>query len=303
MKVCFFGTSDFALPTLVKLAKKYEIVGVYTREPKPYGRKKEMQKTPVHILAEEMSLPIFCPEKIKNTQEQESYQNLNMDITVVASYGKILPSFFLNYPKYGCINVHGSLLPKWRGSSPVQHSIMAGDKETGVTIMYMDEGVDTGDIIKMGKTEILDSDDSKSLLDRLGTMGSSLLMEALEDIFLGKITRIKQDNTKATLAPMIKKEDGKIDFNKTTKEIINQIRALNPWPGTFFYYRGEKIHLRMAKAFEKNGNAGFIVDDKFTIATKDGAIKPIILQKQGKKILKIDDFLNGFKFNVGERVD
>ncbi len=303
MKICFFGTSEFAVPTLKKIAKKYEIVGVYTRKPKSHGRKQEIQKTPVHILAEEIGLPVFCPENIKTLSAQEEYKNLNMDITIVASYGKILPSFFLNYPKYGCINIHGSLLPRWRGASPVQHAIMAGDKKTGVTIMYMDEGVDTGDIITMEETEILDSDDSSSLLNRLGNMGGDLLLQTLENVCLGKIERTKQDNNKATLAPMIIKEDGKIDFNKTTKEIINQIRALNPWPGTFFYYRGEKINVKSVEEVNKKGDAGFILDNKFTIATQDGAIRLTMLQKQGKKLLSLNDFLNGFKFIVGEVVD
>lgn len=291
--VVFMGTPDFAVPVLKMLIEKTNVIMVVTKPDKRVGRNKELTFSPVKKVALENNIPVFQPIKIKNDYEKLTEEKI--DLIVTCAYGQIIPKEVLNLPKYGCINVHASILPKYRGSAPIQWAIINGDKETGVTIMYMDEGMDTGDIISISKMAITSDDNVGTMHDKLSILGAQTLEKELKSIFDGSVIRIKQgDNW--TLAPMIKREDEHLNFNDYGENIINRIRAFNPWPLANTLIDNKEIKIIEAEfKNEKIDKVGSIIIDKekMGISCLDGIVYLKKVKPFGKKEMSIESFLNG----------
>ena len=291
--VVFMGTPDFSVPVLEMLIKNVNVIMVVTQPDKEVGRKKEIVMSPVKRKAIENNIPVFQPSRIKN--DYEILKKLNIDLIVTCAYGQILPKEVLDLPKFACINVHASLLPKYRGSAPIQWALFNGDKETGVTIMYMDEGMDTGDIIKKDKIDILDSDNVGTLHDKLSFLGAQTLENILPKIFSNNVKREKQGND-FTLAPMIKREDERLNFNLTGDKIIGKIKGMNPWPLANILVQGHEIKVIDAEFVKrKSTEIGKIIIDKkkMGITCEDGIIYLNIIKPSGKKVMNIESFING----------
>lgn len=291
--VVFMGTPDFAVPVLKMLIEKTNVIMVVTKPDKRVGRNKELTFSPVKKVALENNIPVFQPIKIKNDYEKLTEEKI--DLIVTCAYGQIIPKEVLNLPKYGCINVHASILPKYRGSAPIQWAIINGDKETGVTIMYMDEGMDTGDIISISKMAITSDDNVGTMHDKLSILGAQALEKELKSIFDGSAIRIKQGND-WTLAPMIKREDEHLNFNDYGENIINRIRAFNPWPLANILIDDKEIKIIEAE-FKKEkvnkANCIIINKNKLGIGCLDGIIYLKKIKPFGKKEMNIESYLNG----------
>lgn len=292
--VVFMGTPEFAVPVLEMLIEKTNVIMVVTQPDKIVGRKKEIKFSPVKEVAIKHNIEVFQPSKIR--LDYEPLKDLDIDLIVTCAFGQILPKEVLDLPKYGSINVHASILPKYRGSAPIEYAIMNGDKKTGVTIMYMDEGMDTGDIIKISKLPIEDNDTGGSIHDKLSILGKDTLECTLKDIFNGNITRIKQGD-EFSIAPKITREDEHIDFNNNGINIINKIRAFNPSPLANIIIDNKEIKVLDAKFVKKDVNkVSEIVEidkDKLGISCKDGIIYLSTVKPMGKNIMDIKSFLNG----------
>lgn len=292
--VVFMGTPEFAVPVLEMLIEKTNVIMVVTQPDKIVGRKKEIKFSPVKEVAIKHNIEVFQPSKIR--LDYEPLKDLDIDLIVTCAFGQILPKEVLDLPKYGSINVHASILPKYRGSAPIEYAIMNGDKKTGVTIMYMDEGMDTGDIIKISKLPIKDNDTGGSIHDKLSILGKDTLECTLKDIFNGNITRIKQGD-EFSIAPKITREDEHIDFNNNGINIINKIRAFNPSPLANIIIDNKEIKVLDAKFVKKDVNkVSEIVEidkDKLGISCKDGIIYLSTVKPMGKNIMDIKSFLNG----------
>ena len=292
--VVFMGTPEFAVPALEMLIEKTNVIMVVTQPDKIVGRKKEIKFSPVKEVAIKHNIEVFQPSKIR--LDYEPLKDLDIDLIVTCAFGQILPKEVLDLPKYGSINVHASILPKYRGSAPIEYAIMNGDKKTGVTIMYMDEGMDTGDIIKISKLSIEDNDTGGSIHDKLSILGKDTLECTLKDIFNGNITKIKQGD-EFSIAPKITREDEHIDFNNNGINIINKIRAFNPSPLANIIIDNKEIKVLAAKFVKKDVNkVSEIVEidkDKLGISCKDGIIYLSTVKPMGKNIMDIKSFLNG----------
>lgn len=296
LKVVFMGTPDFSVPVLKMLINNTNVIGVVTQPDKPVGRGGKISITPVKEVALEYNIPIYQPNKIR--EEYQDILNLNPDIIITCAYGQIVPKEVLDYPRLGCINVHASLLPYHRGGAPIHRAIINGDKVSGITIMYMGEGMDSGDIIKQSEVEILDTDTAESLFDKLSILGSKVLLETLPSIINGTNDRIKQDDTLATYSYNIKPEEEKIDFNKTRREVFNQIRGLNSWPVAHTYLDGKRLKVWESRIGNKYDyiECGIITNvykDGIGVSTKDGEIILTVIQPEGKKKMNTSDYLNG----------
>lgn len=302
MKLIFMGTPDFAVPTLQALLNsEHDVAAVYTQPPRPAGRGHKEQQSPVHQLAEQHGIEVCTPKSLKTPATQEAFTSLNADAAIVAAYGLLLPQAILDGCKYGCINVHPSLLPRWRGAAPLQWTIMAGDTETAMCIMQMDAGLDTGDILLQRNIMLPPDITAQQLHDDMAQLGGTMILETLEQI--DSLTPTPQSTKGETYAKRTTKQDGKINWQQqTAHEIDCLIRGLNPWPGTFFTYQGESIKILSAKTIDMSGTAGEILDDQLTIACKEGAILPTRLQRPGKKPMEIKDFLRGFAMDKGNMV-
>lgn len=293
-KIVFMGTPDFAVPVLEMLIKETDVILVISQPDSKVGRKKEVIYSPVKKKALENNIAIFQPIKIKS--DYDILKDLDIDLIVTCAYGQILPKEVLAIPKMGCINVHASLLPKYRGSAPIQYALLNGEEKTGITIMYMDEGMDTGDIITKQEIKIEKTDNTGTLHDKLSQLGASTLKEVLPSILNKKAKRTKQGNN-YTLAPMIKREDERLDFNQEGIRIINKIRALNPWPLANIVI--DNIEIKVIEATfvkEKMDTCSKIVDvskDKLGISCLDGIIYITKLKPSGKKIMDIKSYING----------
>ena len=304
--VVFMGTPDFAVPVLKMLIEKTNVIMVVTQPDKEIGRKKEIKYSPVKQIAIDNNIEIFQPSKIR--LDYEPLKKLDIDLIVTCAFGQILPREILELPKYGAINVHASILPKYRGSAPIQWALLNGDKTTGVTIMYMDEGMDTGDIIISKEIPINDADNVGTLHDKLSILGKDTLANVLKSIFNKTNTRIKQGDN-YTLAPMLTREDEHIDFNNNGRDIINKIRAFNPWPLANIIIDNKEIKVIEAKFVKKDVNkVGEIVDitkDKLGISCNDGIIYLEKIKPMGKKEMDIKSFLNGIdkKEYLGKKVN
>lgn len=297
LKILFMGTPDFSVNVLQGLIDNYDVVGVVTQPDKEVGRKHEIKFSPVKELALKNDIRVYQPKHIKT--EYEDLLNLDVDMIVTCAYGQIIPKVLLDFPKYGCINVHASLLPKLRGGAPIHKAIINNYQKTGVTIMYMVEKMDAGDIISQIETPILPEDNVGTLHDRLSLMGTKLLLETIPKIILGNINPIKQKEEEVTYAWNISREEEKIDFNKDTNDIYNQIRGLNPWPGAYAILDGVVVKIynsRIGKsvfASKQSGEIKKIYEDGIGISTNDGEIIITELQFAGKRKMNVKEYLNG----------
>lgn len=296
MRVVFMGTPDFSVPALERIASEHEVVAVVTQKDKPKGRGQEVSYTPVKESALKLNIPVLQPDKVKEGSFVEELRTLNPDVIVVIAFGQILSKEILDMPKYGCVNVHASLLPKYRGAAPIQWAVIDGEEKSGVCTMKMDEGLDTGDIIDVEEVELDSKETGGSLFDKLATLGGELILKTLKNLEFGNAQFIKQDDSKSTYAKKMTKDLGHIDFTKDAVSIERLIRGLNPWPSAFTYLDGKVMKIWDADVVESSGEPGTVISedkDSFVIATGDKALKVNELQLEGKKRMKASDFLNG----------
>ncbi|MFY9288112.1 MAG: methionyl-tRNA formyltransferase [Alphaproteobacteria bacterium] len=301
LRLAFMGTPDFAVPALRALHKAgHEIVAVYSQPPKPAGRGQQIQKSPIHKAAEELGLSVFTPKTLRDADEQKKFAALKLDIAIVAAYGLILPKAILEAPRLGCINIHASLLPRWRGAAPIQRAILAGDSETGITIMQMAEGLDTGDMLMVEKIAITPKTTAGSLHDQLMQLGSSMITRAIDDLAAQKIKPIPQPEMGVTYAAKLTRSEGKIDWSKPASEIERQIRGLQPWPGCFFMLGNEAIKVLAAETVRQSGTAGTLLSDDLTIACGQEAVRLTLVQRSGKNPIDGASFLRGQRLPIGQ---
>ncbi|MBQ3111191.1 MAG: methionyl-tRNA formyltransferase [Clostridia bacterium] len=303
MKIMFMGTPDFAAVTLKTFCERgYNVCGVVSQPDKPKGRGMNVVPTPVKAVAEEYNIPTFQPESLKNGELMPFLEEINPDIIIVVAYGKILPEYVLNYPKYGCVNGHASILPEYRGAAPIQRAIIDGKKETGVTAMYMEKGLDTGNIILVEKVKIEDNDTAETLHDKLAVVGAEVLIKTIERFKNGDMSSIKQDNDKATYAAMLTKSEGEISWDKTADEVYNLIRGMDSWPMAYTYYMGKRFVPYECEKVAACGESGCVLSadkDGIVVACREGAIKIGAVKFDGKKKMSVKDYLVGNKIEKG----
>ena len=297
MRVIFMGSPDFAVPTLYALqAAKHEVAAVYCQPPRAAGRGKAIQPTPVQRAAELMGIPVYSPVSLKGLAEQEEFEALRADVAVVAAYGLILPKPILAAPKLGCLNVHGSLLPRWRGAAPVQRAIMAGDAITGVTIMQMEACLDTGPMLAAQELSI-DSRNAGEVTKELSVIGAQLMMQVLSDF--DAYPHVAQPEEGVTYAAKISKEEARIDWAFPALQVLHQVRGLAPFPGAWFEANGERVKLLDAEIVDGDGKAGEVMDDSLLIACGEAALRPLLVQRAGKGAMTPDELLRGFAVAKG----
>ncbi len=307
MKIVFMGTPDFAVPTLDAIIKAgHEVLAVVTQPDKPKGRSGELSMSPVKEYALKEGIEVLQPARLRKDEEFLSYfESLKADVCVVVAFGQILPKRVLNAYKYGCINVHGSLLPAYRGAAPIQWAVINGDEKSGVTIMQLDEGIDTGDIIAK-KEIVLDAKETGgSLFDKLATLGGQMIVDVLKSLEDGSVTRTPQGEATTEYAKMLDKNMGKIDFSQDAKKIECLIRGLNPWPSAYSYINGKTLKIWEADVTRGSGEPGSVIDiDKngFTVACGKDALYIKEVQLEGKKRMASSDFLRGYKLNKGDKI-
>ena len=307
MRIVFMGTPDFAVPCLEKLIDMGEnVVGVFTQTDKPVGRKQILTPSDVKVCALAHNIPVFQPKTLRDGKSIEILEQLQPDLIVVTAYGKILPESIINYPRYGCINIHASLLPEYRGAAPIQWSIINGDKVTGVTSMQMDVGLDTGDIILQKKTEIGENETAGELFDRLKLIGAEVLEDTISLIKNGKIERIKQDDEKATYVTQLDKSFSPVDFNKSAQEIHNKVRGLNPWPVASFVIDNTRFKLWETKVSDKTDKQpGTVIKNEESLVVACGentSIELVVIQPEGKNKMKSSDYLRGHNVTLGTKL-
>lgn len=310
MKIIYMGTPDFAKESLqVLIDAGHEIIGVYTKVDTPKGRGMKMIPSPVKELALEHDIPVFQPNKLSDAGVFEQIQSLNPELIVVVAYGRILPQRILDIPKYGCINVHGSLLPKYRGSAPIQWAVINGDKTTGVTTMYMSKGLDEGDMILKDEIEILPCETSGELFERLKTLGGQTLIKTVDLIASGTAPREPQDHAQATFAPMLSKEMGNLDFSESADSILCKIYGLNPWPSAYTTLNGNKFKIFKATKIEnynKDCDFGIIYDINGGLCVACGQKTAVLItefQATGKKRMPVMEYLKGNKIEIGTKFE
>lgn len=303
MKVVFMGTPDFAVPALERLIKEHDVVCVYTREPKLSGRGNKLNKTPVHLVAEAKGIEVRTPKTLRNIDEQQKFAALKADVAVVAAYGLILPLPVLEAYSLGCLNLHASLLPRWRGAAPIQRAVEAGDAKSGVTVMQVAEGLDTGDMLLKGEVEITSTTTGGELHDKLALLGADLISAVLSDV--KSFTPQPQPQDGACYAAKIDKSECKLDFNQKADVLCRKIRAFNPYPAMFFEYGGERFKVLEAHKAEKYAPAGTIIEENnsLLIACADGALNITQIQRQGKKLMSIGELLRGFHFAENSKAE
>lgn len=310
-KIVFMGTPDFSVPILQQMIQDgYEVIAVVTQPDRPVGRKKRLTPPPVKVEALKNGIPVFQPEKIRQQEELEKILSLKPDLIVTAAFGQILPKELLEAPKFGCINVHASLLPELRGGAPIHYAILQGKKKTGITIMYMAEKLDAGDILTTVEVPITEEDTLGTLHDKLSAAGARLLAETLPQLLAGRLTPMPQNEKDATFAPNIKREQEKIDWTKTGEDIYNHIRGLNPWPVAFTTLNGQVLKIWQAEKVKgvKMSEPGLVLkieSDGFTVSSgNDTAIKITELQPSGKKKMSCEQFLRGAgaKISLGSKL-
>ena len=300
-KIVFMGTSDFAVPILKSLYQNgYPISVVYTQPPKKSHRGQKLNKSPVNLFSENISLDLRTPEFLKNNnKEVEFLSKLQPDIILVVSYGQIIPKNFLSIPKYGFLNIHASLLPKWRGAAPIQRSIINLDKETGISIMKINENLDEGPVCDQYSLKISDKINSEELSEKLSLLASEKILDILDKIYEGNLNFKEQDHSKATYAKKIQKIEGKINWNENSEQIIGKVNGLYPYPGAFFIFNGERYKILEAEKSNTDGKAGMIVSENFEVCCGKGSIKVLSIQREGKRVQKISEFLLGSQIKKG----
>ncbi len=301
MRIIFMGTPDFAVPALEALvAAGHEVAAAYTQPPRPGGRRgKELTPTPVHRKAGELGIAVRHPASLKGANEQAAFAALNADIAVVAAYGLILPQAVLDAPKHGCLNLHGSILPRWRGAAPIQRAILAGDTETGVGIMRMEAGLDTGPVLLEGRTPI-DRKTAGELTGELAQIGADLIVRVLAD--LSAYREVPQPEDGVTYARKIDKAETRLDFAQDAGQVERQIRAFASAPGAWFEFDGERCKVLAAEPEEGSAPPGTVLDDQLTIACGSGAIRPTLVQRAGRPAMATADLLRGWAITAGTRL-
>jgi methionyl-tRNA formyltransferase len=308
MKIIFFGTSEFAIPSLRELLNKGEnIVAVITQTDKPAGRSCMMKSPPVKIFAGSMEIPVHQFKSLKKEEALTAIQAMMPDIAVVAAYGKIIPSEVLKIPQHGFINVHPSLLPAYRGASPIQTAIIRGEKETGVTIMQLDEGMDTGDILMQKNHIIEDNDTAETMHEKLSELGALMVVQTIELLKQGKTAKVKQDHSKATYTKLLEKTDGEIDWHMNAREIYDFVRGMYSWPCAYTFIRERYIKIFPLKGYKEENSQSVecgkilgISEDSLRIQAKNGLVDISEVQLEGKKRLPVTEFIKGFRFEAGE---
>jgi methionyl-tRNA formyltransferase len=303
MKLAFLGTSEFAVPALGALVDAgHDVIAVYTRSPKPAGRGQQERRTPVHELALALALPVRTPRSLKSEEEAQAFEALDLDAAVVVAYGHILPRRFLEAPVLGCINIHGSLLPRWRGAAPIHRAILAGDVETGITTMRMDEGLDTGAMLLAERTPISAADTAQTVHDRLAELGARLIVSTLDGLLAKTLEAVPQSEVGVTYAHKLGKEEGALDWRRPAAELERKVRAFHPWPGTWFDFQGERIKVLAAGLALASGAPGTVSvgrDGFPVVACGIGGLKLLKLQRAGKSAQSADAFLRGFALADG----
>lgn len=300
MRIIFMGTPEFAVPVLEALVTAgHEVAAAYSQPPRRAGRGKSLTPSPVQARAEALGIAVRTPLTLRDTEAQAEFAALGADVAVVAAYGLILPRAVLAAPRLGCLNVHGSLLPRWRGAAPIQRAILAGDSETGVGIMQMEAGLDTGAVRLEARTPI-DGKTAGDLTAELSAMGARLMVEVLADI--DAHPPVAQPEEGMTYAPKIDKAEARLDFSRSAVEVERQVRAFNPAPGAFFEMGGERVRVHSAEVLEDGGAAGTVLDDRLTIACAEGAIRPLLVQRAGRGVMTAGELLRGFAIPEGTRL-
>ncbi|GBF28058.1 methionyl-tRNA formyltransferase [bacterium MnTg02] len=304
LRVIFMGTPDFSIPALSEILNAgHELVAVYTQPPRPAGRGMGARKSPIHALADDLGLPVFTPEQLKSEAEQERFANHGADVAIVVAYGLILPKEVLDAPVHGGLNLHASLLPRWRGAAPIQRAIMAGDNETGVMIMRMDEGLDTGPVCLGERVTIGAAMAAGELHDMLARQGGDLLVRALAALERGSLDCKPQTQEGATYAKKIEKAETRIDWTRPASEVHNHIRGLSPWPGAWFEMefggKTERVKVLRSERASGSGASGSLIADSLTIACGSGSVRLLQLQRAGKKPMERQEFLRGVDIAPG----
>ncbi len=304
MRLIFMGTPDFSVPTLIELhARGHEIVAVYTRAPKPGGRRGlEPQPTPVEREARRLGLPVHTPKTLRDEAAQAEFHAHNADVAVVIAYGLILPKPILQAPRLGCFNVHASLLPRWRGAAPINRAVMAGDADTGITIMQMDEGLDTGAMAMAERVPIAPDMTAGELHDSLARLGADLMVRALAALERGSLSLAPQPAAGVTYADKISKEETRIDWSKPARAVHDHIRGLSPFPGAWFQLAGARIKALRSALAPGSGAPGTVLDDAFTISCGEGAVRLTQVQREGKRPMPAQEFLRGAPVKPGDKV-
>jgi len=298
MRVLFMGSPEFALPSLGVLAAEYDVIAVYTQPDRKAGRGRKLQQPPVKSLATDLGLPVFQPINLRSKEITDTIRKLEPDLIVVAAYGMILPPEILSIPSFGCINVHASLLPRWRGAAPVQAAILSGDSKTGISIMQMDAGLDTGSVYSQHVLEIHEDETGGQLTHRLADLGAKAISESLPLILTGDLAPAPQDDTLATYAPMLKKSDGQLNFNMPAPKLALQVRAYEPWPSSYLEWKTTRLVIRSASAVDMRDHppgSCFVYNRFPAVAANPGALILKSIQPAGKKTMDGDTFLNGAK--------
>ena len=302
-KIIFMGTPLIAANYLNSLINnKYKVVSVFTQPPRKRNRGMKVQSSPVHELANHNNIKVNFPTRL-DEEAFDLIKSYKPDLIIVMAYGLLIPTKILNFPQYGCINIHVSLLPRWRGASPIEYTLLNGDTETGITIIKLIEKLDAGPIIVQKKIPVVENINKDDLSDKLTEIGSDLLIDILPKLFADKIVMQDQNNKEATYAQKINSQMRKINFNLSTREVLNQIRAYATNPGAWFFYNNERIKIISASIQSNKGNPSTILNKQFELGCLDGSILPSYLQREGKKIMYIEDFLRGFSFTVGDSLN
>ena len=300
MRIIFMGTPEFAVPALIALVEAgYEVVAVYTQPPRPAGRGKQLQPSPVQREAEARGIAVRYPASLKGAGEQAEFAALGADIAIVAAYGLILPQAVLAAPKHGCLNIHASLLPRWRGAAPIQRAILAGDEETGVTIMRMEAGLDTGPTLALTRT-LVDGKTAGELTEELSELGGWLMAEVLRDLF--DHNELPQPEEGVTYAAKIDKAEARLDFSRSAEQVECQVRAFAPVPGAFFELEGERYRVLAAEVLADDCEIGMTLDDALTIGCGQGAIRPTQIQRAGRPVMETGALLRGKPIPPGTRL-
>jgi len=300
-KIVFMGTPDFAVPTLNILIQHHDVIGVVTQPDKPAGRNNQIKQSPVKEVALQAGIPVLQPKRIRKPEAIEELKQWDADFYIVAAFGQILPQAVLDMPKHASINVHASLLPRWRGAAPIQAAIREGDAETGITIMMIDAGLDTGDILTKRAVTIENDETAQTLHDKLASIGGDLLIETLPKYLSGEVQPQKQDESLVTYASQIKKEDGQIDWSQSAVSVERLVRAFTPWPGTFTFWNDKQLKIHSGTNGDEQAPQGQVIEKngQIAIGTGDGLYYPKEIQLSGKKRMSINDFANGYSDFVG----
>jgi methionyl-tRNA formyltransferase len=303
LRIVFMGTPPFAAVALKSLIDAgHDVVAVYSQPPRPKGRGMDTQKSPVHAFADEQGIAVRTPASLKNADEIAAFQALKADVAVVAAYGLILPKTILDAPRYGCLNIHASLLPRWRGAAPIQRAIMAGDAQTGITIMQMEEGLDSGPMLLKGALPISADTNAGALHDALAELGGRLIRVVLE-MLPGGLRPAPQSADSVTYAAKITKEECRIDWRRNAAELDRHVRGLSPAPGAFTEIKGERLTILAADIVrDRSGEPGATLDDRLTIACGEGALRPTLVKRAGKRVMSVEEMLRGFAVPKGTQL-